>query len=135
MLSENALLHFAYADYEETRMRYKKCEEIYKKLIDNPAVDPTLVRCVVYFILPNTLHDRMLQAYVQYMKFARRTEGIKQARLVFKMAREDLRTRYQAYVAAAYTEYYCSKVLHIVELNVVIIHCYLICARRILLSQ
>lgn len=33
----------------------------------------------------------MLQAYVQYMKFARRAEGIKSARQVFKKAREDQR--------------------------------------------
>jgi hypothetical protein len=43
LLTDNPLLHFAYADYEETRMRYKKCEQIYKKFIDNPKNDPTLV--------------------------------------------------------------------------------------------
>jgi hypothetical protein len=44
VLADNALLHFAYADYEEARVRYKKCEQIYKKFIDNKPVDPTLVR-------------------------------------------------------------------------------------------
>lgn len=44
------------------------------------------------------------------MRFARRAEGIKSARAVFKMAREDTRTTYQLYVAAALMEYYCSKV-------------------------
>lgn len=44
------------------------------------------------------------------MKFARRAEGIKAARNVFKMARENARTKYQVYVAAALMEYYCSKV-------------------------
>jgi len=44
------------------------------------------------------------------MRFARRAEGIKAARTVFKMAREDTRTTYQLYVAAALMEYYCSKV-------------------------
>jgi hypothetical protein len=44
------------------------------------------------------------------MKFARRAEGIKSARLVFKMARENMKTKYQVYVAAALMEYYCSKV-------------------------
>ena len=44
------------------------------------------------------------------MKFARRAEGIKSARLVFKMAREDKKSRYHVYVAAALMEYYCSKV-------------------------
>ena len=44
------------------------------------------------------------------MKFARRAEGIKSARSVFKMGREDNRTKYQVFVAAALMEYYCSKV-------------------------
>ena len=51
------------------------------------------------------------QGYIQYMKFARRAEGIKSARMIFKMAREDSRTKYQVFVAAALMEYYCSKVI------------------------
>lgn len=50
------------------------------------------------------------QAYVQYMRFARRAEGIKAARTVFKLAREDTRTKFHVYIAAALMEYYCSKV-------------------------
>lgn len=51
----------------------------------------------------------MLQPYIQYMKFARRAEGIKSARSVFKGAREDKRSQYHVYVAAALMEYFCSK--------------------------
>jgi cleavage stimulation factor subunit 3 len=43
------------------------------------------------------------------MKFARRAEGIKSARTVFKRAREDTRSRFHVFVAAALMEYYCSK--------------------------
>lgn len=50
------------------------------------------------------------QVYIQYMKFARRAEGIKSARQVFKMAREDKRSTYHVFMAAALMEYYCSKV-------------------------
>ena len=50
-----------------------------------------------------------IQAYIQYMKFARRAEGIKSASTVFKRAREDSRSRFQVYVAAALMEYYSSK--------------------------
>ena len=50
------------------------------------------------------------QVYVQYMKFSRRTEGIKAARNVFKLAREDTRCGHQVYVAAALMEYNISKV-------------------------
>lgn len=43
------------------------------------------------------------------MKFTRRAEGIKSARAIFKKAREDVRSRYHVFVAAALMEYYCSK--------------------------
>lgn len=46
---------------------------------------------------------------MQYMKFARRAEGIKSARTIFKKAREDPRSKHHIYVAAALMEYYCSK--------------------------
>ena len=45
------------------------------------------------------------------MKFIRRTEGVKHARLIFKRGREDPRSTYHVYVAAALMEYYCSKVI------------------------
>lgn len=43
------------------------------------------------------------------MKFARRAEGIKSARTIFKKSREDPRSRYHVFVSAALMEYYCSK--------------------------
>lgn len=43
------------------------------------------------------------------MKFARRAEGIKSARIVFKRAREDPRCKFHVFVAAALMEYYCTK--------------------------
>ncbi|GLV37008.1 suppressor of forked [Carabus blaptoides fortunei] len=90
LLSKNMLLYFAYADYEEGRVKYDKVHQIYQKYLDIADIDPTLT-------------------YVQYMKFARRAEGIKSARAVFKRAREDPRSMYQIFVAAALMEYYCSK--------------------------
>lgn len=90
ILKDKQLLYFAYADYEEERMRYDKVAQIYNRFVEQPDVDPSL-------------------AYIQYMKFARRTESIKSARAVFKRAREDPRSRCQIYVAAALMEYYCCK--------------------------
>ncbi|XP_063696707.1 protein suppressor of forked [Culicoides brevitarsis] len=90
VLSRNSLLYFAYADFEEGRMKYEKVHQMYQKFLEISDIDPTL-------------------AYVQYMKFARRAEGIKSARAVFKKAREDTRSRYHVFVAAALMEYYCSK--------------------------
>uniref|UniRef100_G3PU25 Cleavage stimulation factor subunit 3 n=1 Tax=Gasterosteus aculeatus aculeatus TaxID=481459 RepID=G3PU25_GASAC len=90
LLKKNMLLYFSFADYEESRMKYEKVHSIYNKLLGIEDIDPTLV-------------------YIQYMKFARRAEGIKSGRIIFKKAREDLRTRHHVYVTAALMEYYCSK--------------------------
>ncbi|CDS37190.1 cleavage stimulation factor subunit 3 [Echinococcus multilocularis] len=90
LLKNNIMLYFAYADYEEGRCKYAKVHSIYKKLISMDNVDPTL-------------------PYIQYMRFARRCEGILSARLVFKLAREDPRVGYQVFVSAALMEYFCSK--------------------------
>ncbi|KAL8606799.1 hypothetical protein ACOMHN_049628 [Nucella lapillus] len=89
-MKANMLIYFAYADFEETRMKYEKVHQIYKRLVEREDVDPTL-------------------PFIQYMKFARRAEGIKSARLVFKLAREDKRSKYHVYVSAALMEYFCSK--------------------------
>lgn len=89
-LKSNLLIHFAYADFEELRQKHDNAEAIYTKLLEKKDLDPTLV-------------------YVQYMKFARRAQGIKGARSIFKRAREDPRTGNQVFVAAAHTEYYVSK--------------------------
>lgn len=89
-LSHNGLLYFAYADYEEGRIKYEKVHHIYNKYLEQAEIDPSL-------------------GYIQYMRFARRAEGIKSARLVFKKARHDTRCTSQVYVAAALMEYYCTK--------------------------
>uniref|UniRef100_T1JFN7 Suppressor of forked domain-containing protein n=1 Tax=Strigamia maritima TaxID=126957 RepID=T1JFN7_STRMM len=89
-LEKNMSVCFAYAEFEEGRSKFDKVHQIFNKLIDIPDFDPTL-------------------AFVQYMKFARRAEGVKSCRAVFKKAREDVRTNYHVYVAAALTEYYRNK--------------------------
>jgi len=90
VLNGCVLLYFSYADFEEQNMKFDKVHTIYQKFLDIKEVDPTL-------------------CYVQYLKFCRRAEGIKSARVVFKRAREDSRSNFHIYVAAALTEYYCSK--------------------------
>ncbi|GLG95529.1 Protein suppressor of forked [Gryllus bimaculatus] len=85
LLKKNMLLYFAYADFEEGRLKYEKVHQIYSRFLDIQDIDPTL-------------------AFVQYMKFARRAEGIKSARTVFKRAREDPRSRFHVFVAAALME-------------------------------
>ncbi|CAK8683477.1 unnamed protein product [Clavelina lepadiformis] len=90
LMKENNLIHFAYADFEEGRMKYDKVHTIYQRLLEIKDIDQTL-------------------AYIQYMKFCRRAEGIKAARAIFKKAREDTRIRFHVYVGAALMEYYCTK--------------------------
>ncbi|XP_039254764.1 cleavage stimulation factor subunit 3-like isoform X1 [Styela clava] len=90
LMKDNMLIHFAYSDFEEGRMKFEKVHSIYEKLLESMDIDQTLT-------------------YIQYMKFARRSEGIKAARQVFKKAREDTRVRFHVYVAAALMEYYCTK--------------------------
>ncbi|KAI2808562.1 Cleavage stimulation factor subunit 3 [Blomia tropicalis] len=96
LLKENVLLHFSYADFEESRNRKDESIKIYEKLlsIDRPKFNPTLI-------------------YIQYMKFTRRTESINAARAVFKRARNDMRCSSEIYTSAALMEYYCSKDLNI----------------------
>nr|SVE82378.1 EOG090X026K [Daphnia magna]SVE82946.1 EOG090X026K [Daphnia magna] len=89
-MSHNSLLYFAYADYEEGRIKYDKAHQIYTKYLEQHDIDPTL-------------------GYIQYMRFARRAEGIKSARLVFKRSRQDPRCSSHVFVAAALMEYYCTK--------------------------
>lgn len=43
VLSRNALLYFAYADFEEGRMKYDKVHQMYNKFISVQDIDPTLV--------------------------------------------------------------------------------------------
>nr|CAB3234132.1 cleavage stimulation factor subunit 3 [Phallusia mammillata] len=90
VMKDNTLIHFAYADFEESRMKHDKVHTIYQRLLDIKDIDQTLT-------------------YIQYMKFTRRAEGIKAARAVFKKAREDQRIKYHVFVAAALMEYYCTK--------------------------
>jgi cleavage stimulation factor subunit 3 len=92
-MRSNMLIHFAYADFEEYRLNFDKARSIYNRLLDvNEAnlKDPTL-------------------AFIQAMRFERRVDGIKSARIIFKRAREDSRINHQIYIAAALMEYYCTK--------------------------
>ena len=43
-----------------------------------------------------------LQVYIQFMKFARRSESIKESRMVFKRAREDTRTDFHVGVVRSF---------------------------------
>lgn len=44
ILKGNMLLHFAYADFEESHLKYDKVHQIYNDYLDQKTIDPTLVR-------------------------------------------------------------------------------------------
>lgn len=44
VLSRNALLYFAFADFEEGRLKYEKVHQMYQKFLAVTDIDPTLVR-------------------------------------------------------------------------------------------
>ncbi|KAK6734378.1 hypothetical protein RB195_017890 [Necator americanus] len=90
LMKHSQLLYFAYADFEEERMKFDNVKKIYDNLLTIDHIDPTLT-------------------YIQLMKFTRRTEGVRAARGVFKRAREDSRCRHHVFIAAALMEFYCSK--------------------------
>ncbi|KAG8235250.1 hypothetical protein J437_LFUL014737 [Ladona fulva] len=50
LLKKNMLLYFAYADFEEGRMKYEKVHQIYSRLLEIPDIDPTLVR-IIYILI------------------------------------------------------------------------------------
>lgn len=43
ILRHNMLLHFAYADFEEGRLKYDKVHQIYQRFLEISDIDPTLV--------------------------------------------------------------------------------------------
>lgn len=49
LLSKNMLLYFAYADYEEGRLKYEKVHQIYNKYLEIQDIDPTLVSTIKMF--------------------------------------------------------------------------------------
>jgi hypothetical protein len=50
LLKKNTLLYFAYADFEEGRLKYEKVHQIYSKFLDITDIDPTLVSASKFFL-------------------------------------------------------------------------------------
>lgn len=94
LMKYNLLIHFAYADFEETKKDIKKANEIYTNLVDAARVDKKFDLTLIY---------------IQWMRFTRRAEGLKAARAIFKRAREEKSIDHQVYTAAALMEYHCTK--------------------------
>lgn len=50
-LRKNQLLYFAYADFEESRLRYQEVHKIYQRYIEMEDIDPTLVSSAESFVV------------------------------------------------------------------------------------
>lgn len=94
LMKQNLLIHFAYADFEESRNDRKKSMEIFNNLIEAGSQDDSIDLTLVY---------------VQLLRSTRRTEGIRAARQVFKRARDEKKCNHHIYTAAALMEYHCTK--------------------------
>ncbi|CAM6045157.1 unnamed protein product [Sphagnum compactum] len=84
-LPDTAVLHYAYAEFEEARGGIKEAKGVYETLISNDSTANAL-------------------AYIQLMRFVRRTEGVDAARKVFFEARKAPACTYHVYVASANLE-------------------------------
>jgi cleavage stimulation factor subunit 3 len=87
-LPDNILLHFAYADHEETKKNYNRAQEVYQTLLQ---------------------HRQDSIIYIQYQKFTRRRFGVEKARQVFVQAAKAPTCTYHVYVASALMEFQVNK--------------------------
>lgn len=87
---DRPLFYLIIADLEEYRKNPDKVKKIFERCLTKVTDNPTL-------------------AYIHYMLFCRRAEGIIEARKIFKRAREDPRTTQEIYVASALMEYFTTK--------------------------
>lgn len=87
---DRPLFYLVIADLEEYRKNSERVKKIFERCLKKVTENPTL-------------------AYIHYMLFSRRAEGIKAAREIFKKARDDPRTTQEVYVASALMEYFTTK--------------------------
>ncbi|KAJ7523485.1 hypothetical protein O6H91_18G051600 [Diphasiastrum complanatum] len=81
-LPDTTVLYYAYAEFEEARGSIKEAKRVYESLLRNSSTANAL-------------------AYIQYMRFTRRTEGSEGARKIFFEARKAPACTYHVYVASA----------------------------------
>lgn len=68
LLSRNMLLYFAYADYEEGRLKYEKVHQIYSKYLDIPDIDPTLVSVVFFERIITSILNKDYSVFIRCIK-------------------------------------------------------------------
>ena len=102
VMKKCCLLYFTYADFEEQNMKFEKVKGRLKLQDDNFGRSIRSTRTSWWWrtqTRPSVMSRYTSQVSskiqsLQYMKFCRRAEGIKEARTVFKKAREDERSNF-----------------------------------------
>lgn len=128
----NIMIHFIYADFQEERKLIKEARAIYQALIDGKPVpppkektteegeggteekkkeEPAKIEAKESAKESAALEKPKLHPLVniQYMRFARRTEGVDDARKLFVNTRAQCKSSYETVVAAALMEYHQNK--------------------------
>jgi cleavage stimulation factor subunit 3 len=125
-LPVDLIVVFAYADLLETAEGNNgevKSEErtpnaagpVYEALIEAldrkiaPTTDEDSIIGESKSDAENVIKENLTLAWIQYMNFARRTDGIAAARAVFTRARKSVNTSHHLFLAAARMEYHCKK--------------------------
>lgn len=86
------VLHFAYAELEETRGRIPEAKAVYEAIIARGEGS-----------------EGSALAHIQMMRFARRAEGVEAARKAFLAARKSASCTYHVYIASALMELWLDK--------------------------
>ncbi|EDR13145.1 uncharacterized protein LACBIDRAFT_245406 [Laccaria bicolor S238N-H82] len=121
------LLTFAYAEALEVKKDFAEVHTLYDKFLETlrgqlEALEQSSVAANASFSSNGSaseekppksteVQERRTEyglAYIMYMRFARRAEGVKSSRMAFGKSRKDRWAPWEVYEAAALMEYHCS---------------------------
>lgn len=133
-LPDSLLINFSYAEFEEHNGQLEPSKEVYENLLTritnqiNEYVETVglqnecpvdeheqeknhenFEKLLALHPLLNEYIQRISLVFVNYMRFSRRTEGIKGSRLIFSRARKTFFCTPHIFIAAAFMEYCCTK--------------------------
>ncbi|KAJ6615526.1 hypothetical protein B0H10DRAFT_2040864 [Mycena sp. CBHHK59/15] len=121
------LLTFAYAELLETKKEFTEVHTLFERFFSvlrvdlavlsanaTTTADPPAPAPIDNDSPPKPSNDELVErkkeyslAWIDYMRFARRAEGVKASREVFARARKDEWVGWEVYEAAAIREYHC----------------------------
>ncbi|EPZ32164.1 Suf-domain-containing protein [Rozella allomycis CSF55] len=125
ILPQNLLIHIALVERLQSRKKINEAKAIFERFIsslqtlitnlkeekDNEShYTSRQIKHKIWVVkdIPSLINILNL-AYIEFMKFSRRSEGFKAARIIFSKARKWADCSFQVYVFSALMEYYCGK--------------------------